>query len=522
MTFSGARVSIVASLVFAVVGGVRVVSTYHVFNQTWDEPYSVSCGMEWLERGTYLRDPKHPPLGRIAAALPLYLKGVRGTGEPNAIIDGDSILGGPEVYRSRLTLARLGVLPFFFLACGVVWLWSYWSFGASFGASFPATTAAVAVLLFSAMPPVLGNAGIAMTDIALAATLPLAIYCFCRWLIEPSFAWSLGLGIATGLAVLSQFTTLIFFAVSAVLLAIAWRTSVSASDEPGVRIRLLRLLAAGLATAVVIWAGYRFSVAPLPAKQFLVGLRDLWVHNEEGQWNSFLGERDMSGWFYYFPVLIAVKSPAAFLILLGSGFVFLVKGKRGAGWSSWTMALVAAGLILVGCLSRINLGLRHLLPIYVPLAGLAGFGAVQLFRSGRSARAACILLVGWCLVSSARAHPDYLAYFNEFADGSWGKFGVDSDLDYGQDLWRLSAACERRHLRNIWIAYSGTVPRHQMGTDWRGLPPDQPQTGWIAISIRKLKLGLGDDLDAYSWLEGFQPVERVGKSILLYYIPPQT
>jgi hypothetical protein len=513
------RLSIIASLIFAAIGGIRVASTWRVFNQTWDEPYSVSCGMEWLQHGTYQRDPKHPPLGRIAAASWLYLKGVRGTTEPYTVLDGNSIFGGPGVYRSRLTLARLGVLPFFFLGCAAVWCWAFWSFDAA--------TAAVAVLLFSLMPPVLGNAGIAMTDIALTATLPLALLCFCRWLAQPTPALSLALGSAVGIAVLSQFTALPFFAVSAALFTIAWRANMRAATGSGFRTRAARSLLAGLAAALVIWAGYRFSVTflagswfPLPAKPFFTGLQDLWLHNEGGQWNSFLGERSMDGWLYYFPVLIAVKSPAAALILVACGLAFLVRARGRTGWRSWTMALAAAAIIAVGCLSRIDLGIRHILPAYVPLAGLAAFGAVQLFRAGTAARVACILLLGWCLVSSARAHPDYLAYFNEFADASWGRFGVDSDLDYGQDLWRLTAACERRHVRAIWIAYNGTVPRHQMGAEWRDLPPDQPQPGWIAISIRDLKLGLRDDLDAYSWLESYRPVERVGKSILLYYIPP--
>ncbi len=516
---SAVRLSIVASLVFAAIGGIRVVSTWRVFNQTWDEPYSVSCGMEWWQYGTYQRDPKHPPLGRIAAASLLYLKGIRGTTERNTIIDGNSLFGGPDEYRSRLTLARLGVLPFFFIACAAVWCWAFWAFDAA--------TAAVAVLLFSLLPPVLGNAGIAMTDIALTATLPLALLCFCCWLAQPTLALSLALGSAVGIAVLSQFTALPFFAVSAVLFAIAWRMNPRATTGSGFRTRAARSLVAGLAAALVIWAGYRFSLDflagswfPLPAKPFLAGLRDLWLHNAEGQWNSFLGERSMDGWLYYFPVLIIVKSPPAALLLVACGLAFLVRARWRADWRSWTMALAAFAIIAVGCLSRIDLGIRHILPVYVPLAGLAAFGAVQLFRAGVAARVACILLLGWCLVSSARAHPDYLAYFNEFADASWGKFGVDSDLDYGQDLWRLTAACERRHLRAIRVAYSGTAPRHQMGAEWRGLPPGQPQPGWIAISIRHLKLGLGDDLDAYSWLESYRPVERVGKSILLYYIPP--
>jgi len=52
------------------------------------------------------------------------------------------------------------------------------------------------------------------------------------------------------------------------------------------------------------------------------------------------------------------------------------------------------------------------------------------------------------------------------------------------------------------------------------LPPHQTTTGWIAISFLCLKVGeLGDPIDSYAWLERYKPVVRVGRSILLYYIP---
>jgi hypothetical protein len=46
----------------------------------------------------------------------------------------------------------------------------------------------------------------------------------------------------------------------------------------------------------------------------------------------------------------------------------------------------------------------------------------------------------------------------------------------------------------------------------------------MAISIYKLKLGEAteqslEDFSAYSWLEKFQPVAYVGKSMRLYFIP---
>ena len=112
------------------------------------------------------------------------------------------------------------------------------------------------------------------------------------------------------------------------------------------------------------------------------------------------------------------------------------------------------------------------------------------------------------------------------ATGGAGNFGVDSDLDWGQDLWRLRDAYERRHVDSLWIAYNGAADLNQFGLPpWRELPPGAPQTGWVAICIYKLKLGAAteespESFDAYSWLEKFEPAAQVGKSMRLYYVRP--
>ena len=55
------------------------------------------------------------------------------------------------------------------------------------------------------------------------------------------------------------------------------------------------------------------------------------------------------------------------------------------------------------------------------------------------------------------------------------------------------------------------------------LQPAVPVTGWIAISARSQRLGEvlheNHGRDAYSWLEKYQPIARVGQTIRLYYIP---
>ncbi len=47
------------------------------------------------------------------------------------------------------------------------------------------------------------------------------------------------------------------------------------------------------------------------------------------------------------------------------------------------------------------------------------------------------------------------------------------------------------------------------------LKPRQPVRGWVAISALARTRNPND----YAWLDGYTPLERIGKSIDLYYIP---
>ena len=57
----------------------------------------------------------------------------------------------------------------------------------------------------------------------------------------------------------------------------------------------------------------------LPAPEFFDGIRAAMFHNQNGHPAYLLGQFGTHGWWYYFPVALAVKTPLAFLALLGLG-----------------------------------------------------------------------------------------------------------------------------------------------------------------------------------------------------------
>ena len=502
------------------IAAARVIATYPRFCQTFDEPVHIAMGLEWLDRGSYTLELQHPPLARVFDALLLrgrYPAGaIRLTDPQLPVRVGNAILDGGEAYQGNLTLARLGVLPFLFLGSLIVFLWTR--------AIADPIAAAAAVALFTLVPPILGHAGVATTDLALAATLPAAVFALVRAAERPSALRIALLAFALAAAVLTKFSAIPFLGAIAMAVVVMKR--------PSARVAL-----ALPAAALLVWAGYRFSIWPaplygfpprailgmlaqsgsapdraflfllthvrLPAPEFFAGLTHLAEHGSAGHASYFLGSVRTQGTWLFFPVLIAVKTPIAFMILAAIGL------RRAA------VPAISAGLIvLVAMLARINLGVRHVLPIYPLLAIGGGIALVAIWRRRRAFAA---ILGAWLAISGLLAHPDYLSYFNELAGRHPERIVVDSDLDWGQDLPRLREAIAQRGVDHLWLAYFGTtdLAAYPLGAPVRALPPRMPVKGWVAVSRTLLAGAYGTD---YSWLQSMKPTAEIGRSMLLYRI----
>jgi hypothetical protein len=544
-------------------GVARIASTYHVFNQIFDEPCHLASGMEWWDQGRYQYERQHPPLSRIAIALGPYLDGLHSLGHEYTpagyVEEGNDILYSRNTYWRNLTLARMGILPFFIAASLLVWFWSDRVFGRP--------TAWAATFLFTTLQPVLGHSGIATTDMALTACLGLALYAFTIWWERPGMRQTVGLGVAVALAVLSKFTTFLFLPVSVLSIiavyAISTRTPLSSLRENV----LARSRSVGIALAIAlvfIWGMYRFSFtrplkpggydrvtianlvgaqgrlhdlataiagAPMPLGELFAGLASVAAHGKAGHDSYLLGVYSPKGWWYYFPVAFALKTPLPFLVLIGVGVVMLFRRRSGEiTWKQWAPLCSAASIMLICLPSSIAIGIRHILPMYLLLSMVAGYGLATLFASAgrrKGFAAAGGLLLLWQGAASLAAHPNYLAYFNEIAARRPERFLSDSNLDWGQDLQRLSVAARARGIHDLTLSYFGTAlpARH-------GLPalhpfiPYRRTDGWIAVSIFNLKVdgpakqrSWGAASSPYDWLQAYQPVERVGQSIELYYVP---
>jgi hypothetical protein len=525
-------------LVFALIllGSIRIATTYTVFNHTFDEPAHIACGMEWLDKGVYTWEPQHPPLARVAAALGPYLLGIRSQNTPRKDIfsmtfEGLAVLYSGHHYDLTLALARLGILPFYWIGCLVVYWWARRYMG-------PAP-AVIALFLFSFLPPILAHAGLATTDMACTAFLGAAFYTALLWSEEPTIRNAVRFGVATGLAVVSKFSVLAYFP-AAIAVALVWYYAAERPALGDLTASARRLLPAfGLAVltaCILIWATYRFSFGkvnftsiPLPAPELYAGVQDVMRHNAEGHPGYLLGQTGKNGFWYFYPIDLAVKTPFAFLLLLGFGIVIACR-KRPPFRRAWLPLAFSAGILSVALFSHINIGIRHVMPIYMGLSLLAAMGAVRLAELApreKWAGPAFAVFALWMGASSLLSHPDYLPYFNFLAGDHPEKIVVDSDLDWGQDLKRLSARLKEVGAREVnFLPFSLADLEREHGFPHINARIDalHPLPGWNAVSLTVLKqrrLGLRDNYPGLDpWPNTINiPPERIGKGIWLWYFP---
>jgi dolichyl-phosphate-mannose-protein mannosyltransferase len=497
----------------------RVATTYRVFSQTMDEPFHLAAGYDFLLTGRQISDPQHPPLARVFFALPFLRTLTPAT--TDGLTRGNALLLRDDRYTQNLGRARIGNLLFLVIGIAAVALWAR--------DLISPTAGLIAALLFASTPAVLAHAGLATTDMAVAAMLPAALYALTRFLDRPSTPRTIILGIAIALGMLSKYSFLVYFPIAALVLIIVRR-----------RFPLLKLIAAAAIAAFLIWATFRFTVSTLqaadpravamcaeafhaprlatafrlPAPDYLNGFIEVDLHNRHGHRAFLFGEmKDGRGWWYYFPVALFFKTPIPLLILAVAGIAMLVaRGK-------FDVPLIALGILGVAMTSHINIGIRHLLPIYAPLAIAAAYAVLELRRF----RAVSIALIAWLVIGIGIAHPDYLPWFNAFAGSHPETILNDSNLDWGQDVLRLARTSRTLDIQHLTTSLATTADLDRIG-----LPPHTTLEamaevhGDLAISEMMLAQGNAYSPAVRGWLTrllGDKPYRQVGKSIRLYMLP---
>jgi hypothetical protein len=193
-----------------------------------------------------------------------------------------------------------------------------------------------------------------------------------------------------------------------------------------------------------------------------------------------LGKPYPHGVWFYFPVAMAIKSTVPFLVLLVISAWAIVRRKLPSR-EVWFLTLPPALYLAVAMSAHMNIGMRHVLPMYGFLTVLEAGAAAALMRGSRRWGYVVAVLLVVQIITSVKAFPDYIPYANELWGGSSQTYKLlsDSNADWGQQLKATSRYLHERGVKDCWFSYfaEGVVPYQYYGIPCKALPT--PDAQWI-------------------------------------------
>ncbi|HEY1791446.1 MAG TPA: glycosyltransferase family 39 protein [Opitutaceae bacterium] len=498
---AGARRALVAAGVALLLGihfTLAVASKAHE-GTTSDELVFVTGGLSYWRLDDYRLHPENGNLAQRWVSLPWELGHARfpGLDQPYWKVSDAWVMGHelfyetgedhfPRLMESRAMTALLSV------ALGaLIFLWSRSLFGAAGGL--------VSLGFYAFNPNFLAHGGLATSDVCISLFFLASLWAYWRHLERPGAARLAASAVLFGLSCVAKFSAPLlipmFLACAAAHMAVR-----------GTRASRVALSAAAHAAAAfcIIWASYGFRYSAfnprLPeALQFIQSWPDMYratggvgrvihamanlrllpeaflygaayVDETSRTRAAFLnGACSVTGWRSFFVWTFFLKETIPFIIAAALGIWISVRARlRAPARAAALLPIVPLLVLLAGywavtLTSHLNIGIRHLLPMYPALFILAGSLASLLpWRAGAALVGALLV---WNAAEAAFIYPHYIAYFNELGGGpSHGASHlVDSSLDWGQDLPGLKdwLVRNRRPGEDAYLAYFGTdEPRY--------------------------------------------------------------
>jgi 4-amino-4-deoxy-L-arabinose transferase-like glycosyltransferase len=397
---------------------------------------------------------------------------------------------------------------------------------------------------------VLAHSAVVGTDTGTAFFVSFALWTLRGMLRRPALASTLLCGLALGLAQLAKAYALLLYPTS-VLVTLAWHR-LSPPPRPDPR-RLLGCLLGAMAVSLLVlntgylWSGFGASLSELPLQSerlaswraspfgalplplpaaYLRALDGQLVEVTSEMPSYLFGETFEGGRWYYYPALLAIKTPIPLLVAFGLALALSVPRPRVPGRELALLATYPLLLLLVLSLGEgRQLGTRSLLSA-APLVQLGV--AVTLARSGPKrwpARVAGAILVS-LLAVSLRAHPDYLSYFNASIGGSRRGYlyASEANVDIGQDLVQLAEFLEAEGAESVQLLYFGSVDPALYGIEYE-VPKGPPRPGLVAVSVSLYRMAYPVYDHGELRLVGpvtvgtAEPIASIGGSIHVYRVP---
>ena len=460
---------------------------------TWDEPDHIYSGyMSW--RGDFGLNPEHPPLVKFVATLPLLGMQLNVPEMQDRPYRLQAVLGGRDfIFHNdadkMVFRAQMAASIFTLLLLLIAFLAAQEMFGTSAG------FLALGLLAFD--PTLLAHGALVTTDAAQTCFLLASIYAFYRYVRFPSTGRLMITGIAAGLALASKHSAVLLFPMLVLLAGVEIFRRGSADSgscsSTGKRASQYAraLVIIGLMSVAILWAAYGFRFAargnglqlnppmeaqlakvPSPAQgkvlyefarfhllpeSYVYGFAHVLFSADD--FNSYLfGKSYPHAVWFYFPVAMLVKSSLTFLILLAISVWVMASGRLRKSREVLFLLIPPLIYLAVSMKSGMNIGIRHILPVYIFLAILIAGAISVLIRNSRRWRYAAVILLVFQAISVTRAFPNCIGYANEAFGGPknvW-RYVSDSSADWAQQLHAVKRYTDERHIQKCWFVYFGT------------------------------------------------------------------
>lgn len=584
-------------IAFAIIGIALALALTSVWDDApiVDEIPHIGAGYSYIAKMDARLNPEHPPLAKDLAGIALKMADINDEAAFNSRfwqqdINGQWEFGRRLIFNSNNDanqvshVAKLPILIFFIFSAIIVFKWTKEISGKGAGL--------LALFLFAFSPTVLAHSRFVTTDVPALFGVLLASYFFVRYLKNQTNKNLIYAGLALGVAELTKFSLFLlvpFFIVLAI--TYAFLNSSKSKFRDALYLLLTTACVVAIAYIFVVWPIYVFHIWNYPPElqhyhteeilstygrrwiadtvvylsdkpiirglsEYGLGLLMVTQRSVGGNTTYFMGEIRNWAWPQYFPIVYFIKEPLAFWALIITVWLFFSSRMKSLNpkkciresihWAknNFDKFAMVIWLVLywyVSIRANLNIGVRHLMPIYGFTYILLAGGLVGIYKLIENKKRILIaytcfvvILFGWYLYENLNVYPFYLTYFNQIVGGPSGGhlYVVDSNLDWGQDLKRLSDWVDKNNIQKISLDYFGWSDQTYYLKDklvwiWAGkynneqsFLDDNPNGGYIAVSATFYMGSREKPETSYAWLENYKPVAIIGNSIFVWYIPP--
>jgi Dolichyl-phosphate-mannose-protein mannosyltransferase len=509
---------------FVIVAGSAMLHT----STTFDEIVFAAIGARGFHTGSFNLVLDHPRLPQYLFGFPAWLFAQGYPPETLANATG----GLPEYLYARAFFWDAGNDPErLALAMRLV--------GLAFGAltvlatyvlsrrHLPDYAAIFAAVLVALMPDMLAHSGVAYTDVPLAFGFLMSVYALDAAVRDPSFGRVIFAALFCAFTVSLKYSGIVLAPVAVTLLAADALTGRWSDREwrGRVAIALPAFLVVTWLTLAIVGQGDWF------LEEF-IGRFQRSLHGTMGRDSFLWGTHYLGGRWYFFPVALALKTPAALhvmiLVALAGAWIgwrkrpewWMVVGRRGRAPAIGIAFFLAATLT-----TPLNIGTRHALPLVPLVCILVAQGLVPIWERGALAmRVTLGVLFAAFAFSGLRYYPYFISYLNEYASGrEMYETLVDSSTDWGQGLIGLRDYMHERRIDSIALGYWGSAMPEGYGIRYATMPsyfplehpavaPEVPR--YLAVSASVLAGTVHSD--PYADVRRVRPIAVVGGSIYIF------